>query len=43
MSAVAKLTNTDLKVGQAVIEENVPSVEEQLLLTDTEEAGHQGV
>jgi hypothetical protein len=37
------LTNTDLKVGQAVVEENMPPVEEQLLLTDTEETGHQWV
>jgi hypothetical protein len=37
------LTNTNLKVGKAVVEENMPPVQEQLLLTDTQQTGHQGV
>ena len=32
-----------LEVGQAVVEEDVPSVEEELLLADTQQAGDQRV
>lgn len=33
----------DLEVWQAVVEENVPAAEEELLLTDTQQAGHQRI
>lgn len=33
----------DLEVWETVVEENVPAAEEELLLTDTQEAGHQRI
>lgn len=33
----------DLEVWEAVVEENVPAAEEELLLTDTQQAGHQRI
>lgn len=32
-----------LQVREAVLEEDVPVVEEELLLTDTQQAGHQRI
>lgn len=32
-----------LQIGEAVVEEDVPSVEEELLLADAEQARHQRV
>lgn len=33
----------DLEVREAVVEKNVPAAEEELLLTDTQQAGHQRI
>lgn len=33
----------DLEVGEAVVEENVPATEEELLLTDTQQTGNQRI
>lgn len=42
-STTVTVRKADLEVGEAVVEENVPAAEEELFLTDAQQAGHQGI
>lgn len=43
MDLLQNRQKTDLEVWQTVGQENVPAAEEELLLTDTQQAGHQRI